>query len=36
MLRSCKKLNFYSAFENDVSRLENLDLIKNEDGTARQ
>ena len=36
MLRSYKKLNFYSAFKNDVSRSENLDLIKNEDGTAGQ
>ena len=30
MLRSYKKLNIYSTFETDVSRLENLDLIKNE------
>ena len=30
MLRSCKKLNFYSTFKTDVSRSEYLDLIKNE------
>ena len=30
MLRSYKKLNFYSAFKTDVSRSEYLDLIKNE------
>ena len=30
MLRSYKKLNIYSTFKTDVSRLENLDLIKNE------
>ena len=30
MLRSYKKMNFYSTFKNDVSRSEYLDLIKNE------
>ena len=30
MLRSYKKLNFFSTFKNDVSRSEYLDLIKNE------
>ena len=30
MLRSYKKLNFYSTFKTDVSRSEYLDLIKNE------
>ena len=30
MLRSYKKLNFYSTFKTDVSRSDYLDLIKNE------